>query len=112
MPLLIWPILTGIGAWLLRGLLAAGVIKFAASVFLFFSLEFLVANVLGVMPPWFSPSALSNSLSAITSVIPTLNGIDIAGGIWYFAGMSSVKFGIVTVLNAYITRFTIRRIFK
>lgn len=96
--------------------LTTGVFKFISTAFIFLSLEYFLANITGVVPPFFSSTYLQqmwdlsfNSAHSIFSAqTQGYNGWALFG---YYLDMFAVFFTVGTMINADITRFLIRRIF-
>ena len=93
-----WGLLISAFGYILDYVLGAGAIKWVLLAVLSYGVTFLFDTILGLLPDWFSASALSNAFDFMPP------------GAWYFWDYAQGSIGFSMVFGALVTRFLIRRI--
>jgi hypothetical protein len=110
--------LAPIVTWLLTSVFAVGALKYIFTIFFFFGAQTFINNIFGVgfVPDWLSISALTSGWSNFKTSADSLTANTGYGNfgplLWYMVNYFMVPYGMATLLNAQVTRFMIRRLFK
>jgi len=111
-----WQLIIAAGAWLLQVFVSAAVVKAVSSLLFFFGIQYFINTFFGVgfLPSWLSISALTGAWSSVINAGNSLQSMDGDFGprLWYVLNYMMIPYGLATMLNAQVTRFMIRRMFK
>lgn len=117
-----WKLLFTFGGWLLKSVFSAGLLQAASSLFLFFSIQAFITYGMGgdIFPEWATPQGFVQTMTTMkTSLLQAIMSLEyktmfvsFSSMIFYLLDYLKVEYVIATSLNASITRFIIRRVFK
>src|SRR5476649_2307678 len=94
-------------------LISSAVVKFISSMLLFLGVQFFISAFFdwGLAPAWMTTSGFTGGwASVLTSSNDALGSYGSA--VSYLLNLFMIPYGLATLLNAHITRFIIRRVFK
>ena len=115
---LIW----GIVVWGIRTIFGGAILQVVSSFLMFFSIQAFITWGMGgdIFPEWATPTGFVNAMNAMKSGLN--DGMAIIENktffasasqmIYYFIDYVALEYCAATALNAAVTRFLIRRIFK